>query len=580
MAFYTANQYDSALAYYYEAIRLGRETQQKPILASSLNSIGVIYSKTGFLDSSVVYYSQALELFNSLYDTAQANQVEANLAIIYKDLGLYEKALENSFNLLSKLERGKPGRELASCANTMGLVYSKIGDFESALEYLRKSLEVRKAIGYDRGVGQSYNSIAEVYMGLHQYDSALANLQRSLAIKRRLGERAALSSTLNNIGDVLLRLNRITEAEPYFLESLALKKEFKDRIGQGITLNNLGRVKLAQNQIAAAEEYLRAAYSLIRETQSLEDMRVNLQLKIELYKAQKDWDRALMYAEELIVVKDSLLTGEKARAMRSLQLRYETEKKEQQIAFLEQQDLYNQARIASNKFQIQALVFGSVFLVIIVAILYRQNRIIKKNKARIELLMKEVHHRVKNNLQILSNILSLQYNYLTDDTAIQTVRSNESRINAMALIHKKLYVEDQESSINIKEYVTELLQYLVHAYGYYEKNIRLDLRIADLQLDVDKAIPIGLILNELISNAFKHAFPGNELPELFVELRRESDKILIRIEDNGAGLDKRSATGKAGFGIKMVNMLIRDMKGSYEVDNTTGTKYNLTIPLS
>src|SRR5690606_9871564 len=119
---------------------------------------------------------------------------------------------------------------------------------------------------------------------------------------------------------------------------------------------------------------------------------------------------------------------------------------------------------------IKMLGVGMTLVLIIVVLVYINFRTVRKSKAHIELLLKELHHRVKNNLQILSSLLSLQSQQLTDDTAIKAVRSSESRINAMALIHRKLYTVDQNRTVDIKEYITELIQYLVYSYGYHEKN--------------------------------------------------------------------------------------------------------------
>lgn len=198
------------------------------------------------------------------------------------------------------------------------------------------------------------------------------------------------------------------------------------------------------------------------------------------------------------------------------------------------------------------------------------------------MLLKELHHRVKNNLQILSSILSLQSQQLKDEHAIQAVRNNEGRINAMALIHKKLYNDDHERSINIKEYITELIQYLVYTYGFHEKELKLDVLIEEIQVDVDKAIPLGLVLNELISNAFKHAYSDQSHPELLVSLKQKrEDGLEIQIADNGRGIIReKSMEEETAFGVKMVNTLIRELKGNYEVSNDLGTKYTLNIPLT
>jgi two-component sensor histidine kinase len=196
------------------------------------------------------------------------------------------------------------------------------------------------------------------------------------------------------------------------------------------------------------------------------------------------------------------------------------------------------------------------------------------------MLLQELHHRVKNNLQILSSILGLQSQQLTDQNALQAVRSSEGRINAMALIHRKLYASEQNRTIDLKEYTTDLTTYLVHAYGYYGKEFKLNLSLEEIHLDVDKAIPLGLIMNELISNAFKYAYIDHPAPELLIEIRRVEGKELdITIRDNGNGYLPKKDAKNTSFGLKMVNMLVEELNGKYEVDVVGGTSYHLQIPV-
>src|SRR5690606_11673659 len=202
---------------------------------------------------------------------------------------------------------------------------------------------------------------------------------------------------------------------------------------------------------------------------------------------------------------------------------------------------------------------------VIIILTYYSFRITYKGKRKVETLLRELNHRVKNNLQILSSVLSLQSQNLRDENAIQAVKSNEGRINAMALIHRKLYNEDQNRSINIREYIEELIQYLVYTYGYHERDLRLNLSIEEIDVDVDKAIPLGLILNELISNAFKYAYANQNNPELKVNLSNCTDsQIQILISDNGVGMaTSGSVNDEKTFGVKMVKTLIKDLKGKY-----------------
>ncbi len=579
--FYEHGAHDSALVYYYKAISLTNANKDKKRLASDFNGIGVIYSQRGLMDSSIYYYDKSLALYLTLRDTTNAIILENNLSIIYKNKGIYEKALEHAFGVLSKMKE-EPSRTLASCYNTIGLVYLKTGDYKDALNYAYKALGVRKLLAVTNLVAQSYNSIGEIYLAMHAYDSALLNLQKSLTLKRNAADRKTLTTTLNNIGDALFEQKRFGAAKEYYLESLVLKREFKDILGEAVTLNNLAKVSVATSDFKEAEQYLDKARELIHRAGALNELRWNLEIRIQLYEKKKDFARAFQYTRELLIVRDSLMTQQKVESLMNMQFRYDVEKKEQQIVMLEQRQEINQSELKSKQIWIEALITALVLFIIIILLVYYSFRVVRRSKQHIEMLLKELHHRVKNNLQILSSVLSLQSQQLMDKNALQAVKASEGRVNAMALIHKKLYMGDQNRSIDIKEYITELIQYLAHTYGFAERKFDLNLKLEEIQIDVDKAIPLGLIVNELVSNSFKYAYSRQPLPVLNVSLYLSGQRNLsLEISDNGSGFEESAGKEINGaFGLKMVRTLLKELKGKLDMNTDKGTSFTLDIPLS
>jgi len=574
--FLLLRQYDSSLSYYYKY--LNTQPTDSVTIAAAQNGIGINYNYKGFQDSSILYYNKALTFYKAAHDTTNSVIIETNLSIIYKDKGLFEKALEYAFSALSILEKQKPDRALASCYNTIGQVYEIMGDYPNTLEYYHKSLAIRQAINYQRGIGQSYNNIGGAFMTMGLYDSSLYNLLRSEKIKRDAGEKNSLGTTLNTIGEVYAKLDNLKKAESYFNESLAIKTAAGERQEESIILNNLANIQIKSSNFAQAESYLNQADKLIRSIGTLAGLKENLQLKIELYKLKHDYTKAILAAEELLVVKDSILSNEKAESLIAMQTRYESEKKEQQIDILQKNTLLQQAEINSKRLWINTLAISVLMLITIALLIFYNFRSSQKNKRKIETLLKELHHRVKNNLQILSSVLSLQSQYIKDENAIQAIKSSESRVNTMALIHKKLYGDETTRTVNMKEYVEELCLYLLHTYGYSQQNINLTIDSENILLDVDKAIPVGLILNELLSNALKYAYAEQQHKELAIKLTLVNEgQCKIEVSDNGKGLT--ASTGQTqSFGLKMVNTLVKELKGTLQLTTQKGTSYTLLIP--
>ena len=578
--FVNVKQYDSALYYGRRAFSEGDKSAKARTRASVFTNMGVAYSAVGLPDSSIQYYDKALALYSQANDTVNTVTIQTNLAIIYKNKGLYDKSLETSFNALSILERRKPDRVLASCYNTIGLVYEKTHDYEDALIYHNRALNVRRQIGNVNGMGQSYNNIGEVYMSLPQYDSALTNFLRALEIKRSAGDQAAAASTLSNIGATLIGLGKPAQAGIYLRESLALKKGSHDREGMAVTLNSLAEANLLTGDLPTAEAYLAEADPIIREAGALNELRVNLELKARLYKQRKDYVRAFQHAEALIAIKDSLLNTEKAEQLQNMQIRYETEKKEQQIALLEQSNRARLAEIEVKQFWIYGLMLAMLLTAAIGTLVYKNLRTVRSHRRQLERLWKELNHRVKNNLQILSSIFTLQVQQQTDDAVLQAMKSGEGRVNAMALIHKKLYSDNASLDIKIREYIGELVQYLVHSYGFDQKQLRLSVQVDEIHLDVDKVIRIGLIVNELVSNAFKYAYAGQEAPLLEVRISQSAKDIRVEVIDNGAGVpDSFDMESAQSFGLRMIRTFTRELRGKLAVRNQNGACFMLNIPV-
>lgn len=572
---------DSAAAYYRLAISIDRSP--KATHANALNGLAGAFNETGFADSALHYFQRAHQLATQLADSALIVTIETNVVATYKDLGLYDEALENAFRLLRKLEREGKDRETASCYSTIAFVYEKIGDYEKALEYHQRALVVRKQLGRKRLEALSYTNIGEVYLALELYDSALSNLFRAMTIKQDAGDRNGLSSTLNIIGEALLKSGDLPRAEEYFKLSAALKREFNDRADLAVTLTNLAELELARRHLPDAERHLREAEDLARETGSPNILRRVLEIAVRIYRSNGNHAEAMAVTEELMQLKDRLLTIEKERTLRALTVRFETEKKDEEIAWLHEREQLSQSQLETRKIAVISLTGILVLLAAVAGLIYYNFRTEKQSKQRVELLMKELHHRVKNNLQILSSIFMLQAQRLTDQNAIEAVRAGESRVNAMALIHRRLYHTDDNREINLHEYISELVQYLVHSFGYTAKDLRLTLNIeTNLSVDVDKAIPVGLILNEIVSNALKHAYNGHANPQLGIcATLTEKNYLSMEINDNGRGIPEgQVSTPSHSFGLSLISTLVQQLRGNFEIRNNNGTHIYLHIPIS
>jgi PAS domain S-box len=203
---------------------------------------------------------------------------------------------------------------------------------------------------------------------------------------------------------------------------------------------------------------------------------------------------------------------------------------------------------------------------------------IKESLMEKEVLLKEIHHRVKNNLQIISSLLNLQTRCVEGEETINVLKESQNRVKTMAMVHEKLYQSEDLKDINFREYTENLVSDLFYSYGVKKGTIDLQIDVDNLNMDIDTAIPCGLIINEIVTNSLKYAFPGPNSKEIVkVQLKKQQhDKLELVILDNGKGMpDNLDIENVETLGLKMVTILVNQLKGTLELDRTNGTKFNI-----
>jgi PAS domain S-box-containing protein len=234
-------------------------------------------------------------------------------------------------------------------------------------------------------------------------------------------------------------------------------------------------------------------------------------------------------------------------------------------------------------FDDQRQVVGTVFGIRDITLRKSAEEQVKTSLEEKEVMLKEIHHRVKNNLQVISSLLSLQSDSLPDESIRKVLRDSQNRVRSMAIIHQRLYQSTNLAEINFAGYIDELSSQLARSYGAVDRNIHLQSKADDIYLGVDKAIPCGIIINELVSNALKYAFPNGDGGTVTIEFHQQGSDVRLVVRDNGIGmpegLDYQSAES---LGLRLVNMLVEQVGGSVRVDdeqedseNRRGTRWEV-----
>lgn len=197
-----------------------------------------------------------------------------------------------------------------------------------------------------------------------------------------------------------------------------------------------------------------------------------------------------------------------------------------------------------------------------------------------EILIKEIHHRVKNNLAVISGLLELQMGYTEDDFARRILTESQLRVRSISMIHEKLYQNKRLAEIDFQKYVDELAEIISYSFNYREKEIEVVNETAEIKLGVDQGIPCGLILNELISNSYEHAFNGREAGIINIGLEEDGKELILSVSDNGKELsDNFNIDGNKTLGLTLVETLSQQLQGELSiVDKNPGTAFIITFP--
>jgi len=296
------------------------------------------------------------------------------------------------------------------------------------------------------------------------------------------------------------------------------------------------------------------------------------------YATAGDLTQALAYSRKHGQLKDSVVSIESNNIINELKTKYETEKKELQIDNLELMNSRQRQRLIGGGVALGLISLLSFFLFRLYHKVTKQKEIISKALSEKDLLLREIHHRVKNNLQLVSSLLTLQSRSIDDETALQAINEGKSRVRSMALIHQDLYNKKNLTGIGVKEYVEKLIQELFYTYQIEKDRIALRTDVQDIELDVDTLIPLGLVINELITNSLKYAWPDGKNGILSVSLLKNDNSLTLKVKDNGKGYNP-SEVRENSFGSTLISALVEQLEGHITTTTTSDNGTEVCIQL-
>lgn len=581
-----SREYDKALSFANESIEAGKKANLEPrFMVGAYLTRGNIYMQQKDAEKASADYEAAYDLAEQTKDEVSKQRALAAMSAASRMLGDKVNSLDQILRAIKTAERLKDYTSLASWYLSAGNTYLALNNVRESLDYYSKAYSLQSYITQPTVKLSVLGNISSCFVALKEYDSALIYSNRRLQLANTQNDLFAVAATYIDLGNIeLVKENYPAAIEQY---QLALNGYAKSKSSADLTrvYNALASAYLKTKNYDKAEEYLLKSYALQSRSIDKGTKRYTDYLLSKVYEETGEMDNAKRFRNEYFALGGDAINAETELKITKLQSEYEISKREDALALEKREKELKDLQLKDATIRLWGSVALIILLTIVAIVLYR-NYLQKKQSAlllaqkneRIETLMRELHHRVKNNLQVIGSVLNLQSLKLTDPGAKSAVEEGKARVEAMSLLHQKMYLDENLRAINIEEYITSLSNMLASSFGFDESIVQTNIKLSSKNMDVDMATPLALIINELITNAFKHAFQQVEKPQLTIELNEdEKEQVLsLTVSDNGKGINLASVS-PTSFGLKLIRTFVQQLDAKMDISNSKGAVFNISF---
>jgi two-component sensor histidine kinase len=601
---YSDSEWKLKIKYAEEAERLYKESGNKLKQANTIKELGDFYSINDNDSIALDLLQKALVIYKSInYEKVQG--VYDLIGDIYTYHKEYQQALKYGLLAVQTSEKFRTGGiEQSTIYNRVGLTYYRLGQYNEAVNYFSRSFPI--ALEYKdsmaaKSIGQN---AVNSWLRLKKQKELLDFLQHHRPLWER-GERRDKAAYLCSYILAYLLTGNHQKASPFVGQLIRLVGNDSNIYLLRSLHRSVIPYYLAAGQFKEMYKYLPANEAICKKAGvTSNDLPDNYLWWYKADSALGNQSASIAHYKLYKEASDSLMRFTANQQINQLMVQHETLKKDQEIIskennirLLTQQDLLQKNKLQQGAVIRNITLAVVALLVIIMVLLYSRYRLKQKTNKKLELqqdritkqnhslqhllnekewLLKEIHHRVKNNLQIVMSLLNSQSAYINNDAALTAIQDSQHRVHAMSLIHQKLYGSENVSSINMSIYIRELVSYLGDSFDA-GKRIRFELNIEELEMDVSQAVPLGLILNEAITNSIKYAFPDDRSGLVSISLSNTTfNHYLLTISDNGIGMPVEF-TKTGSLGMSLMKGLSEDLDGSFSIETRNGTTVKVSF---
>jgi two-component system, sensor histidine kinase PdtaS len=606
--FYTAADQPTKIKFCDTALQLAIRCRDPKMEAKALIFRAQLHSGQREFLTAIQDLSRALDLQKRSGDNT-SNLTKLKLAFYYRENGKFKEALEYAIAALDESQKQNDTAYVYRMYTILGFLYVSMGNLSDGYIYYNKALSALANSNYQQrtNVLTILTAITEILRAFGKPQEALDFFSRELKKYPPVDSHSKWRANRTFLS-LYFYVKNFKEAEKYLLKIINYNIEKESMFTVAAT------VYYELKQYDKAARYADTAYALAKQAGYISELSENCLTLYKLAIVKGNYKTALRYFEEHKNHSDSIQRKVFDNRAIELSVKYETDQKNSQLQFLTTQTKLNEVTIKQGVTQRNFMIAGSVLLLLLLLLIFNRyrvkqkaNKLLQEKQDEInwqnqqlekmvaeekmitaekdkllqekEWLMKEINHRVKNNLQVVMSLLNTQSAYLQDEAALNAIQESRHRVHAISLIHRKLYQSDQQlTTIDMANYIEDVTEYLADSLDT-QHHIQFGLFIDPIELDVTQAVPTGLIINEAVTNAAKYAFPEDRKGQINISMHKNvNGAIELTIQDNGIGLPPDFDWQQSeSLGMSLMQGLCSQLDGQFNLIQHNGITIKITF---
>jgi len=526
---------------------------------------------------------------SSLYnDLATAYNVQAEM---YRTKGEYKNALETYIKTAKIAYQILDSTRIGYCFSRIGYIYYMQNEFKLAEQFLTKSLEIGEQTESRNLILFSLKSLADMFSNIAQKEKCLYYANRCLEVGLKMNDEPAICLAHSSMSNLYYRLGELDSARINADLAYKYAKENNDIINTVNALLNKIPIEFDSKSYNKVITLTTEGIKLASISNTMEHLKDLYKFRYKAFEKLGNKSASFEAYDQYRMYNDSLNNNDVSLEIKKseLEMSYQDKHLADTLVYIKKTQLARQEILLQKQRSQLIFIAGSIITILLLMIIFivwstskkrkKLNQSLAESNHDKELLLKEIHHRVKNSLQIVSSLLNLQKTQADKKTFNELIDESQIKIANIAIVHELLYQSTSFKTIHLDKYLNTLSNHILKTLSKPESNIQIKQQIENIEISLDKSVPLALIVNEIITNSVKYAFDVNSDGIITITAKQKDEKIEIIITDNGKGLPNDYKNSN-GIGLALINGFIKQLKGDLNYGNKNGSFFVISFPIN